>query len=187
MLVSQHLPDRENREADCLSRDALYSFQQLVLNAHPQPMILPIPLMHGLIHRHPDWTLQEWRARISFYFAHGLAGSSQKTYKSAEKRYLTFCSMQNISSLPLYESVLCKFVTHRAYESLQYRSIKTFLSGLRYFQISADLGDTYQAHMPKLNYVLKDVKRVRAMSGSGARERLPITPTILRKQKVCGL
>ena len=112
-------------------------------------------------------------SRISFYFAHGFAGSSQKTYKSAEKRYLTFCSMHNI----------CKFVTHLAEESLQYRSIKTYLSGLRYFQISAGLGDPYKAHMPKLDYVLKGVKRVRAMSGSGTRECLPITPTILRKLK----
>ena len=122
-------------------------------------------------------------SRISFYFAHGFAGSSQKTYKSAEKRYLTFCSMHNISPLPLYESVLCKFVTQLAEESFQYRSIKTYLSGLRYFQISTGLGDPYKAHMPKLDYVLKGVKRVRAMSGSGARECLPITPTILRKLK----
>ena len=62
VLVPQHLPGRENRAADCLSRDALHSFQRLVLNAHPQPTMLPIPLMHALIRRHPDWTSQEWRA-----------------------------------------------------------------------------------------------------------------------------
>ena len=91
--------------------------------------------------------------------------------------------MHNISPLPLYESVLCKFETHLADESLQYRSIKTYLSGLRYFHISVGLGDPYKAHMSKLYYVLKGVKRVQAMSGSGTRERLPITPNILRKTK----
>ena len=91
--------------------------------------------------------------------------------------------MHNISPLPLYESVLCKFVTHLADESLQYRSIKTYLSGLRYFHISAGLGDPYKSHMPKLDYVLKGVKRVQAMSGGGARKRLPITPSILHKIK----
>ena len=39
-------------------------------------------------------------------------------------------------------------------ESLQYPSIKTYLLGLRYFQISAGLGDPNQAHMSKLDYVL---------------------------------
>ena len=65
VLVPQLLPGTENRATDCLSRDALHSFQQLVLNAHPQPTMLPIPLMHALIHCHPDWTSQEWRAAFN--------------------------------------------------------------------------------------------------------------------------
>ena len=76
-----------------------------------------------------------------------------------------------------------KFVSYLADESLQHRTIKTYLSGLRFFQIKAGLGDPFQSHMPRLDYVLKGVKRVQARSGTGGRERLPITPTILRKMK----
>ena len=76
--------------------------------------------------------------------------------------------MYNIGPSPLYESVLCKFVTHLADESLQYRSIKMYLSGLRYFHISTGLDDTYKAHMPKLVNAVKGVKQVQAMSSSGA-------------------
>ena len=65
--------------------------------------------------------------RISFYFAHGLATSSQKTYKSGENRYLKFCSSSNVDHLPICESVLCKFVAFLADESLQHRTIKTYL------------------------------------------------------------
>ena len=89
--------------------------------------------------------------------------------------------LYNISPLPLYEFVLSKFVTHLADESLQYRSIKMYLSGLRYFQISAGLGDTYHGHMSALDYVLKGVKQVWAMSSNGPRERVPISLTILCK------
>ena len=66
VLVPQNLPGSENIAADCLSRDGLYSFGQLVLNAHPQRMMSPIALLHALIHRHPNWTLQEWRTAFHF-------------------------------------------------------------------------------------------------------------------------
>ena len=79
--------------------------------------------------------------------------------------------------------MLCKFVAFLADESLQHRTIKTYLSGLRFFQIRSGLADPFQSPMPRLDYVLKGVKRVQAESGRGNRERLPITPAILRKLK----
>ena len=121
--------------------------------------------------------------RVSFYFAHGLAASSQKTYKSGENRYLRFCRDSRVNPLPLCETILCKFVSYLADESLQHRTIKTYLSGLRFCQIKAGLGDPFQSLMPRLDYVLKGVKRVQARSDSGGRKRLPITPAILRKMK----
>lgn len=89
--------------------------------------------------------------------------------------------MSNIDPLPLSESALCNFVAYLADESLQHRSIKAYLSGLRYFQIKTGLGDPFERHMPRLSYVVKGVKRVQAASGSVARQRLPITPDILRQ------
>ena len=125
-------------------------------------------------------------SRTSFYFAHGLASSTQRTYKSGENRYFKFCNLSDCSPLPVCESVLCKFVTYMADESLQYRTIKVYLSGLRFCQIRAGLGDPFQgpqSHMPRLEYVLKGVKHVQAQTGGGGRARLPITPAILRKLK----
>ena len=57
-------------------------------------------------------------SRTSFYFAHGLANSTQRTYKSGENRYLKFCHFSSYSPLPVCESVLCKFVTYLADVSL---------------------------------------------------------------------
>ena len=47
VLAPQNLPGSDNIAADCLSRDGLYSFGQLVLNAHPQPMMSPIIIPTG--------------------------------------------------------------------------------------------------------------------------------------------
>ena len=62
---------------------------------------------------------------------------------------------------------LCLWVNHAlcivytlAHESLQHRTIKTYLSGLRFFQSEAGLGDPFQSHMPRLDYVLKGVNPV---------------------------
>ena len=106
-----------------------------------------------------------------------------KTYKAGINLYIRFCTKYSIVPLPLSESVLCKFVTSLADHPLQHRSIKTYLSGLRYFQIKEGQGDPFQSHMPWLHYVLRGVKRVQAQSGSSARVRLPITPDSLRKLK----
>ena len=79
------------------------------------------------------------------------------------------------------ECGLCAFVAHLADEQLKHRTVKTYLSGLRYHQIKAGFPDPFQGAMPRLAYVLRGVKSDEAKRGGGSRERLPITPSILRK------
>jgi hypothetical protein len=57
------------------------------------------------------------------------------------------------------------------------------MSNLRFLQIKLGCGDPFAAVMPRLDYVMKGIKRVRATSGKGVRERLPITPDILLRLK----
>ena len=78
---------------------------------------------------------------------------------------MKFCLSSNVNPLPVRESVLCKFVSYLADESIQYRTIKTYLSGLRFYQIRAGLNDPFQAPTPRLDYVLRGVKRVQAELG----------------------
>ena len=85
--------------------------------------------------------------------------------------------------LPLRENQLCSFVTFLATEKLKHRSIKTYLSAIRYLQISAGLEDPFgtAVQMPRLDYVMRGIKRAESESGGGGRERLPITPHILHQ------
>ena len=69
-------------------------------------------------------------------------------------------------------------------KGLKHRTIKTYLSGVRYQQIRSGLGDPFQGTLhPRLEYVMKGIKRRQAQLGVKARTRLPITPSLLRRLK----
>lgn len=117
----------------------------------------------------------------AYYFAKGLAGSSQKTYKSGKNHYLQFCQLCNSTPLPVSELVLCKFVSFLASEGLKHRTIKSHLLGVWYFQIRSGLPDLFiGSHMPHLNYTIQGIKRMESEKGGGQRTELPITPPLLR-------
>ena len=120
--------------------------------------------------------------RAAFYFTQGLASSSTKTYQSGVNRYLRFCQSQCLTPLPVSENVLCSFVSQLADEGLKFRSIKTYLSGIRFYQIKSGTSDPFQGTtMPRLEYVMKGVKRHQAQMGGSSRTRLPITPSLLHE------
>ena len=56
-----------------------------------------------------------------------------------------------------------------------------YLSAVRHLQIAEGLPDPFRGAMgmPRLQYVLRGVKKHESESGSGTRERLPVTPCIL--------
>ena len=123
----------------------------------------------------------EEAARV--FFAKGLADSTQKTYRTGKERYLKFCRQLGLEPIPLVESNLCSFVSFLALESLKHRSIKVYLSAVRHMQISEGLADLFRGTMPRLEYVLKGIKRAQVEEGRKERTRLPVTPTILRQLK----
>ena len=122
--------------------------------------------------------------RASFYFAQGLAASTVKTYQLGINHFLKYCQANHIVCGPVSEVVLCGFVSVLADVGLKHRSIKTYLSGVRYYQIKSGYPDPFQGPaMPRLDYVIKGIKRHQAKAGVGAWARLPITPELLRRLK----
>ena len=102
---------------------------------------------------------------------------------SGENRFIRFCRSVDVTPLPASEDILCKFVSWVSQEGLKHRTIKTYLSAIRYLHIRSGLPDPFASRMPRLGYTLKGVKRVEAEKGVGQRSRLPITPPLLRKLK----
>ena len=120
---------------------------------------------------------------IQFYFGKGLAATSIRSYSSARNRYLKFCKDFKLTSFPLCELNLCGFAAFLAEEHLKHQTIKCYLSGLRYFQITMGMHDPFgpTKDMPRLEYLLKGIRSVQARAGFVPRPRLPITPEIMVK------
>ena len=114
-------------------------------------------------------------------FAAGLAASSQRTYRSGERKYVTFCQVYKLTPFPATEPVLTAFVAALHTQGLAVGTVKSYLAAMRHTQIAIGLGDPQIGSMPQLEYVLKGLKRRSA--GRQGRPRLPITPTVLRQLK----
>ena len=66
---------------------------------------------------------------------------------------------------------------------LNIRTIKSCLPGVRHVHIMEGLGDPFKQPLEQLHYVLRGVKRCEGERSMDTRERLPISPEILRKIK----
>ncbi len=116
-------------------------------------------------------------------FAKGLAGSTQRVYRCGQRKFVGFCGAGGFQAVPASESTLCKFVAYLTEAGLKHRTIRVYLSAVRHLHIAEGERDLFTAGFPRLQYVLQGVKRVEAEKGVGKRERLPISPDILRKVK----
>ena len=126
---------------------------------------------------------------VQAYLAKDVAPSTLAVYNSAQRRFSAFCHQLGIMTLyPVNERLLCRFVAQLAEEHLKHRTIKAYLSGIRFFQIKDGLGDPFQHKaMPLLEYVMTGIKREQARGGEPPRLRLPITPDVLRILKTAWL
>ena len=77
---------------------------------------------------------------------------------------------------------MCYFVSVLADQGLKTQDCQSYLSALRFMQIQAGLKDPFlSTTWPRLDYVVKEIKKVEAEKGAAERTRMPITPTILQK------
>ena len=86
-------------------------------------------------------------------------------------------------AVPASEATLCKFSSSLARDKLKHRTIKSYLSGVRFLHISEGEGDPFVGPRHRLEYTLRGIKRCEAETGGKSCERLPISPGLLRKIK----
>ena len=70
-----------------------------------------------------------------------------------------------------------------ASEGLKHWTTKSYMAGIRHFHVEEGLGDPFLPTLPRIHYVLRGVKRSEGEEGATGRERLPITPPLLRRIK----
>ena len=97
-------------------------------------------------------------------------------------RYTAFCQQAAVREPYPVEDTLCRYVAYLSNQSLKHRTIKAYLSALRFAQVHQGLGDPFrQSPMPLLEYVLAGIKRSQAKAYTPPKPRLPITPDILAR------
>ena len=119
---------------------------------------------------------------VSHYFRASLAPSTHRSYESAKRRYSQFCLLNKLTPLPLTEYNLCIFAAYLANSGLAHQTIKCYLSAVKHLQIESGMGDPSMSSMPKLEHVLRGIKReLSKKTHAGNKPRLPMTPNILLK------
>ena len=120
------------------------------------------------------------------FFLKGLASSTLRVYRSAQRQYGTFCAREGRQAVSASEEGMCRFVASLAGDGLKHRTIKSYLYGVRHLHIEEGLADPFVQPLHRLHYTLRGVKRCEGERGEISTERLPISPEILRKIKARG-
>ena len=118
---------------------------------------------------------------MEHYFQSALAPNSQRTYTSAQQRYIRFCTAVGLAPLPATEHQLCRYASFLASENLVHSTIKGYLSAIRHLQIATGLPDPGIPSMPKLEGVLGGIKATQARTLTSTHTRLPITAPIIKR------
>ena len=176
-LVARHLPGLQNASADALFRKKLSVFLSFNPQALPMPSVIPSPLRELVPNHNLSCISQDWTEWLMATLANA---TTRAAYASAQRQYAGFCHNFGIDKPFLVsEENMCHFVASMAQEGLKHRTIKAYLSGIRFSQLQHAFGNPAFSSMHQLEYVLAGIKRPQAHVGVTTKPRLPITLDIL--------
>ena len=98
---------------------------------------------------------------VLHYCQLGLAPSTTRVYKMAEKRFSAFCvKLEMVQPFSVNELLLFRFVASLAREGLAPTTMKTYLAGVRHAQVMRGLPEPCQTgQMPCLKLLQAGVSR----------------------------
>ena len=132
---------------------------------------IPQPVLDLLVVVRPNWGSHEWTSLFRDSWTRVSPGPPRQC---TAQRYSKFCQEHSQPPLPLSEHTLCQFTAVMSQE-LTWKTIRIYLSALRFFQIRAGLP---LSSFPRLTYVLKGIHRL--TPDHQRKHRLPITLQLLR-------
>jgi hypothetical protein len=104
-----------------------------------------------------------------------LKGNTKRTYTSAQTRFLKFCELYSLSSMPVTEETLILYISYLFEEGLTASTIRVYLSAVRSLHVFA--GIAYPTDLLRVKLALKGAVR----NTPQPIRKLPITISILRK------
>ena len=171
-IKTQYIPGEQNASADALSRNNVHTFHTLnpctgISTAHtgsrratgtstqPQPVV-DFP--------HLDQAVRD-------YFGDCSAPSTRTSYVCLSPAPLPYILLirPNTQAFPVTEQTLSHFAAFLSQQQLKHRTIKSYLSGIRFAQIQPFKDKS----MPLLEYVMAGIKRKKAKVGTPPKPKLP--------------
>ena len=117
------------------------------------------------------------------FYSQGLASNTKKCYSSGQKRFLSFCKKFNLDPIPPSEYTTLLFISQMGLEGLSLSTIKSYLASIRNLLINAGFPN-HHIYTPKVELVIRGIKRTKVCIKDTCKARLPITPVILSKLKL---
>ena len=105
-----------------------------------------------------------------------ISKSTHSVYQSGWRQYVKFCRDHGHPPLPLSEHILCQFAAVMS-QSITWKTLRSYLSALRFFQIHANLPDSSLSSFPRLTYILRGIHKI--TPDHQRKHRLPITMDLL--------
>ena len=103
-------------------------------------------------------------------------------YSSGQNQFLLFCKEFNVNKvLPVSQELLCYFVSHLGKRGLAVGTIKSYLAAVRNLQIGYGYPSPFDTSMPQLDMIMRGIKITQGKQGRTPKQKLPITPKILRQ------
>ena len=119
---------------------------------------------------------------LQSFYSLGLSTSTQKSYSTGQKRFLSFCKDHSLSPLPPSEHTILLFLAQLGLDGLSLATMQSYMSAIRNLLVHNGLS-SFDLYTPKVKLVLRGIKRWKASALSNPLPRLPITPDILLQLK----
>jgi len=162
ILSALHLAGSANGIADALSHNQFVKFFTNHPQASSHPYHIPAPLLDLLIHTKPDWTSPSWnRMFTSILNLPFQITQFTPTVPATGDTYLNSCSQFGINPYPTSEVILCQFAGFLGRQHLKHKTIRCYLSGIRYFQIMQSYHDPFIHNLRRLHYMFSKVSNPR--------------------------
>ena len=113
-------------------------------------------------------------ATTSMLMQAALKSNTQKTYSSAQNRFITFCELYNQQIMPASEDTLLMYISYLFEQGLSGSSIRVYLSAVRSLHIFS--GKQYPTELHRVQLAIKGAVR----QTPKPIRKLPITFNILK-------
>ena len=106
----------------------------------------------------------------------GIRKGTRKTYSSAQRYYLEFCTKHKLCPLPASEETVLLFVSDMYLNKFKYSSVRVYLAAVRLLHVEEGFSNPLEGYLR-----VKQAVRAFQINASPQKQKLPITLKVLQQ------